>query len=283
MPSEVVIESAGSHVFDLGHLRRQGGEELVQIALRLAGYDRSLWRVRVEKKVTCNSETKPLTVVGWKPWCCYLKIKPGDNNSCHYCSLLMPDGYRGADVYAEMKRVEPMLDRNWRNVAWEKVVDMSEPATIAADEAAELDEAAPPAEVTADADTPAAAPPADETTTDDGAPDRDEGPSARDADGEAGKTDTRGWTKDPERVRLVLLAINEVDKAGPHIDQADFVVKLTDKLDWKGLNRYEIGGVFTSLVRAGFIISVRRGGRASGYTLTEDGHRYMADLLPPGS
>ena len=49
------------------------------------------------------------------------KVKPGDNNSCHYCSLLMPDGLQGNRVYPELKRVETELDRNWKHTQDEMV------------------------------------------------------------------------------------------------------------------------------------------------------------------
>src|SRR5579871_4246867 len=116
MAAKVRIESAGSHVFDLHHLRRQGGEEVVELLLRLANIGDDLtWRLRVEKKVFCTAETRPVAVAGCKPWCCYLKIKPGDNNSGHFCSLLMPQGFRGAEVCEALKRVEHRIGRNWQN------------------------------------------------------------------------------------------------------------------------------------------------------------------------
>src|SRR5205809_822184 len=95
--ADIVVDAGGSHQFDLGHLRREGAVPLVRLLLETAGCDGpALWRVRVEKKVACTATTRPVAVLGNKPWCCYLKIKPGDNNTAHFCSLLMPDGQQGA-------------------------------------------------------------------------------------------------------------------------------------------------------------------------------------------
>src|ERR1700682_459466 len=98
--ADVILETGGSHGFDLGHLRRAGAIRLLRLLLREAGYHKPVpWRVRVEKQFACGPETRPLTVLSAKPWCCYLKIKPGDNNTAHVCSLLMPSGYRGGLGY----------------------------------------------------------------------------------------------------------------------------------------------------------------------------------------
>ena len=35
-----------------------------------------------------------------------MKIKPGDNDTAHFCSLLMPDGYRGEAVYEMLRKAE---------------------------------------------------------------------------------------------------------------------------------------------------------------------------------
>ena len=71
----VTLESAGTHHFDLGHLRRQGAEIMVERLLRHAGLDPELpWRLQVQKKLLCNSETPPLRVVdGPKKWAVYLE------------------------------------------------------------------------------------------------------------------------------------------------------------------------------------------------------------------
>src|SRR5881392_2721114 len=115
----VRVESAGDHAFDLAHIRRQRGEELVELLLERAGFEpEQQWRLQVQKKLTCTSETPPVRVVDEpKKWAIYLKIKPGDNDSCHYCSLLMPEGLQGQNGYSLLKRVALELDRNWRNQA----------------------------------------------------------------------------------------------------------------------------------------------------------------------
>ena len=43
------------------------------------------------------------------------KIKPGDNNTAHFCSLIMPDGLRGEAVYEDLKEVEGRVSSAWKN------------------------------------------------------------------------------------------------------------------------------------------------------------------------
>src|SRR5215203_3413168 len=112
---EIHLDAGGDHQFNLGHLKREGATRLIRLLLQTAGYRRALrWRVRVEKKFGCGPETRPITVVSSKPWCVYLKIKPGDNNTAHFCSLIMPDGYRGEAVYEDLKEVEVRVSAAWR-------------------------------------------------------------------------------------------------------------------------------------------------------------------------
>jgi hypothetical protein len=252
----ITIESAGSHAFDLGHLRRQGGEELVRRLLTRAGLDDGLpWRLQVQKKLFCNGETPPVRVVdGPKKWAVYLKIKPGDNNSCHYCSLLMPPGLQGTEVYPVLKRVEDELDRNWRNQAVEHVNGVPPGAEGKAAREA----------------LPAAAPTAGDSEGSAG-----EGAASAGADEQ--KSGTKGLLSDPDKVGLLLLAIREINQEGyPNHDA--FAAAFARKLGLKDANRYEIGGVLTSLVRKDYIIRKYRGSRAFGYELTEAGQKFIDDL-----
>ncbi len=304
MSAEVIIESAGDHAFDLAHLRREGGEELVRLLLREAGHHGHCWRLRVEKKIACGAETRPVVVIGAKPWCCYLKIKPGDNNSGHYCSLLMPDGLKGEVVYEALKDAEERIDRNWRNGRKDKATVLpTGPAFRAGSPRAPREEDVPvrglsearhdrhdaardddvrtprhlpetgrpppveQASSLADAEEPSSA-----ATVESGS----SGPEFANPPSPA-RTDLKDWTRDPEKLRLTLLAIHEVVDAR---SKTEFVLTLMDKLGWQGVNRYEVGGTFTGLVRQQLIEGVRRGSKDLGYKLTDKGKHLIHDLLP---
>jgi hypothetical protein len=101
------------------------------------------------------------------------------------------------------------------------------------------------------------------------------------APGEAGET-TRGWLDDPEKTRLLLVAIREVNAMGSH-PQDRFAELLSERVGWKKANRHEIGGVFTSLVRRGYIVRIFRGSRPYGYELTEEGRALIHDLIHPAT
>lgn len=283
----VTIESAGDHAFDLGHIRREGGETLVELLLDRAGLDTDLsWRVQVQKKLLCNAETPPVRVVSApKKWAVYLKIKPGDNNSCHFCSLLMPDGMQGPEVYESVKEVERDFDRNWKHKAFARPAVLQPVAAVVANgdgtpAAADTDERGE--DVTEDraderpvpeplfAPSAAAAPP---------------GPAEKDepADEAPGKSSPRGWVSDPEKTRRILRAIHEINSGGFILSLDHFVQTLCDKLGWAPASRYEVGGVFTSLVRKDLIIRLVRGSKPIGYELSDDGWKLIKDIVnvPP--
>lgn len=282
----IIIESAGSHFFDLGHIRRQGGEELLRLLLDKAELPLHLpWRLQVQKKLNCNAETPPVRVVDEpRKWTVHLKIKPGDNNTCHYCSLLMPDGLSGDKVYFQLGKVSSELDRNWRY----KTV---EPANGAPGGSfTHLFSEAPIEEAKA---TPKPEPPiAVEQQTIAASP---EAPS--DAPSAAVETEpsetaaarggrVRGWLNDPDKTRLLLLAIHEINEGGAY-PQDRWSDMLSHRMSWEGANRHEVGGVLTGLVRRDLVMRRFRGSRAYGYVLTEEGRRLIADLIeaapPPAS
>jgi hypothetical protein len=305
MPIEIILEAGGDHQFDLAYLRRQGAIRLVRLLLYVAGYRAALtWRIRVEKKIACGAEMRPITVVGAKPWCCYLKIKPGDNNTGHFCSLLMPNSYRGEVIYDALKAVEDEVNRAWREGA-EEVQLMEEhetPASVesqrqvaarqvaemllgppAADTAVEVSLTTPstqggPTEGTASTTAPSPSletPPAEEE------PPQDQGTNIE-SESEIGSNRLLGWTKDEDKVRLTLLAIHELCREGKDTNLALFVAALSDKLGWEGLRRTQTGAIFAHLKRRGYIYKRLRGTIPLGYALTDAGRAFIHDLLPTG-
>jgi hypothetical protein len=279
----IVLEAGGDHQFDLGHLRRQGAIRLIRLLLHTAGYRQPItWHVRVEKKIACGPETRCVTVVGSKPWCCYLKVKPGDNNTGHFCSLLMPDGFRGESVYDALKGAEDDVTRAWREGVEE--VTLVDSNGTPADSAAERQHAARaaahsllgPPDASGGAPAPAAPapvslPPADEDPGED-----EEGV------GESGTSELLGWTRDEDKVRLTLLAIHELVQEGKATGLASFVAALANKLNWQGLRRKQIGAIFATLKRRGHAYKIQQGSVPLGYALTEQGRAHIQDLLPPG-
>lgn len=273
MPGEIIFVAGGDHRFDLNHLRRQGGEDLVRLLLREAGHEAHVWRVRVEKKFACGAGTRPVSVVGSKPWCCYVKVKPGDNNSGHFCSLLMPDGLNGESIYEAIKGAEERVNRSWHTGVGERPAINGAAPTVAPTPAAAVIRApqAPPDEVANEAAPPEGDTEAEVMATDDES--TAEGPGVA-------KTPLRNWSRDEDKVRLTLLAVEEMAQAGPYASKTEFVTALAERLGWQGVNRHEMGGVFTSLVRRGYLDPVYQGSKDLGYVLTDLGRQQIRDLLP---
>lgn len=246
---EILIEAGGTHQFDLNHLRRQGAGDLLRLLLAEAGLSaRGPWRARVEKKITGGPATRPVSVLVARPWCVYMKIKPGDNDTAHFCSLLMPDGHNAFTVQPLLKAAEDRVNLAWRQQASNgKDPSMSANAHPAA------------------ADAPAA-------------------PRPDEADRDDADSPLLGWINDADRLRLTLLAIDEVNRDGLTKDLEGFVAALSDKLGWRGLRRKQIGGVFTAMVRRGLIAKRKLRDLPTSmpvaYELTPEGQALIADLLP---
>lgn len=138
----VVIESAGDHGFDLPHLKRSGGEELIQRLLEKAGFETSIeWRVRVNEKQPCSGMTPPVTVIRYKEWGVYLRIKPGDNNTCHNVTLLISGDFTASEVYSKLDSVRKSFNRNWRKA--ESVIKTSDRSEIVAEVSTQVAEVLP--------------------------------------------------------------------------------------------------------------------------------------------
>lgn len=115
MPAQVTIESAGDHAFNMPHLKRSGAENLILLLLKKAGFKEDvLWRVRVNKKLKCSGETQPVSIIRQNEWGVYVKLKPGDNDTCHNVTLLVPSQFDSEKVCEKLKSVEKSFSRNWR-------------------------------------------------------------------------------------------------------------------------------------------------------------------------
>lgn len=281
--AEIALEAGGDHQFDLGHLRREGAIRLIRLLLQTAGYRQPIsWHVRVEKKIACGPETRSVTIVGSKPWCCYLKMKPGDNNTGHYCSLLMPNGFRGEAVYEALKSVEDDVNRAWRDGDEEvsPVDSNGTPAEGPADRQAAAREAAHFLLGLAGApldNGPTPAPFIEGPAPTDPAPAAEE-----ESANEPGTSELLGWTRDEDKVRLTLLAMHELVGEGKATGIEEFVAALAEKLSWQGLRRKQIGAIFATLTRRGHAYKLLQGSVPLGYALTAEGREIIRDLLPPG-
>ncbi len=263
--SPITIEAAGTHRFDIPHLRREGAERLLRLLLQTAGLPLHLrWRVRIDKKITCGPQTRPISVYGYEAWRCSLKIKPGDNNTAHLCSLIMPAGYVGGSVFHDLKSVEQLVNRAWRGD--EATEELETPMSNEdATEDQKLEERQVAASVSVcEEEVPLPSEP--EVLIPEPAEEEEMNGSV-----------LRGWSHDPDKVRLTLLAIAEGQRDCKE-DFDLFVETLTDKMGWHGLRRKQIGGVFTALVRRGLIVRLMNGSRALGYGLTPEGDKLIQDL-----
>jgi hypothetical protein len=93
------------------------------------------------------------------------------------------------------------------------------------------------------------------------------------------KATVKGCMADRERTKELLLAIYAVNEDYGSCPQDRWVELLSERMGWENVNRYEVGGVLTSLVRKDLIVKRVRGSKPFGYELTEEGLELIADRL----
>lgn len=257
MPPTVKLESAGTHQFDMGHLRRSGAEELIQLALEKASlFADEEWRVRVNEKQKCSGMTPPLTVTGQKPWCVYMRIKPGDNNTCHNVSLILPTGHKAERIFVQLKGIEKGISRNWRKVE-SKVVATKEPPVKQ--------------------HVPQVAEPLFETPVEDILKVSEKVATIA-APTPAKRFDLAKWLKSHQNIRTLLVEIGKLEYAKLN-DKREFMNRLTGGANLS-INPKQGGAMMRSLMTRGYVEKVGSGLKVVGYKLTDAGKREIGVAVP---
>jgi hypothetical protein len=283
---KVAIEAAGDHSFDLEHIRREGGADLVALLLEKAGVDRRMkWRLRIDEKITGTSHTDPIHITVYKPWCVYIKIKPGDNNTAHRCSLLVPDGSDkgyAKELCAKLQLVQSTVNNEWRGkrprhaepepkkeplpvpVAEEPVpvpvVEEPVPATLAPPKA-ELNGHHKPA--------PQLAEEPDILPTEE-----HEVPVLTEETFSAKKI-----LRDPMQVRDILFAVYKINKLPGINTREHFMDMLRADMKWQDAGKKATGAVITSLYKSDYLMQVVSGVKIVGYRLDDKGKEAVKDLI----
>jgi hypothetical protein len=263
MPAKVILESAGSHCFDMPHLKRSGTEELIQILLEKAGYfEEVTWRVRVNEKQTCSGMTTPISVIRHKKWGIYLRVKSGDNNTCHNVTLIVPSGYKSGEVFGKLKIIEKSFNRNWRKM------EVITPSTVAA----ELNGSAS----TTVLDCPLTTPTDDELL---GINAKVEAKVESIVDNK--KFDLQAFLSNNDNIKAICLSIYSMEDLDTWKDTSNFMNALCDNLSIC-LNGHQGGAMMRSIMGKGLadrLFDKKR--RHVGYRLTRKGKELIKDDLLP--
>jgi hypothetical protein len=269
---EVQIESAGDHSFDLDHIRREGGAEVVETLLNAAGLE-GHWRVRIDKKIGCTSHTKPISVTNYQPWGIHIKIKPGDNNTAHSCSLLFPeqesenwDADYAKHLCNKLKLLEDTANAKWRDkrkrykASAPFVVTSTVPLVKPQD--AKIPE--PQAEVKPEPRVefkPEVVP-------------EPEIPESKKVDDFSAKK----ILGDPVTIETILFWIYKANKTGLY-GKDNFMSKLRTDMKWGDATRHATGSVITNLIKMDMVCQVKRGETVVGYELEETGLKIIQHLI----
>lgn len=299
MSLRVLLEAAGTHSFDLNHLQREGACDLIANLLTEAGYKdgRFKWRLRVDKKCNGSSHTSPINVMGRKDWCVKLKIKPGDNNTSHQCSLLIPDGFSkgfSAELETKLRSVEKKVIEHWRYgkpVSNELVTvvtanghgvvmsEEEEPKTMVVNETGDahgfiLQPPPSPLEEMME----------EEEGGKEAVEEEAEEEEVREEDQEGKKVEVeqvknlRNYLRHPENIRKVLFAVYGMQNQ-PFQDRIHYIDTLRRTMGWEHLNRHNSGAVIAKLVRSDYLLALFRGKSIVNYTVTPAGLNLITDLV----
>lgn len=269
---KVTIEAAGDHSFDLKHIRRQGAVDLVATLLEAAGVDRrKKWRLRVDEKTTCTSHTMPVSVTISKPWCVYIRIKPGDNNTSHRCSLLVPDGSNkgySKELCDRLKLVEQTVNDEWRSGKRRIVSQPEEEETIPTPVAAPLEAIPEAVEEVTPVPAVAIAPATEEHQVTDEP--RIEEPE---------KFNASKILRDPEQIRNVLICLHKISKQSNISTRDQFMDAMRRDMKWEEASKHGTGAIVSSLLKADYLMQVLDGTKIVGYALDDKGKRLIQDLI----
>jgi hypothetical protein len=268
----VIIESAGDHGFDLAHLRRSGGDTLVKFLLQKAGFDiQPEWRVRVNEKQHCSGMTPPVSVVRYHEWGIVLRIKPGDNNTCHNVTMLFPSGLKAAEVFHKLRSVEKGFNRNWRkmpNLGKKMTLPNQQeeiqvtPAKIV-EEAPQVVTTLVPVEISekvVEVSEKVA-----ETVED------------------ALKLDVTDFLSKQENIKAICLHIYEMEEMqnAPWQNSVEFTAELCKRLGVVASNSRQAGAMMRTVIFRGFVNKTFVGAKQIGYALTHKGRDFIkVDLYP---
>lgn len=262
---KVILESAGTHGFDMRHLRRSGAEELIAKALEKANITSPHpWRVRINEKQNCSGATQPFIVTGYKPWCIYMRIKPGDNNTCHNVSLIVPTGVLAEKVYNQLSTIQKTLSRNWRKV---ETVDSSTVMTSVFPPSFNLDSVLQVSKEVVE-EVAAVMVPEEETVVAT-LPQKEETVKK--------KPVVAKWLKNENNIKCLLLEVYNIEQLPP-IDHKH-VMKIVCKGTGLSLSYFEFLAMMKNVIQKGYVNKKGENGEYAGYSLTELGRQQIAELL----
>lgn len=100
--------------------------DLLEFLLEKAGYTKDLeWECRIDKMQHCSPESRPIRIVGFKPFGVSLRVKPKENSTVdQLCTLLIPEGsgYSAKNLFEQLKVNEKSVSRFWRREQKDKPV-----------------------------------------------------------------------------------------------------------------------------------------------------------------
>jgi hypothetical protein len=123
MAANVRVFSAGEHM----HADPEEAGELVALLLNRSGYTKDFeWECRIDKMKHCDSASRPIRVIGHKPYGIILRVKPHPHATTdQQMTLMIPSGsgYSASNLVNQLKNNEKSISRMWRQQ--EKKVNMT--------------------------------------------------------------------------------------------------------------------------------------------------------------
>lgn len=113
-PGPVVkVFTAGDHFH--GYEKPADATEMLEILLKRSGYTKPFeWECRIDKLKHCSPETRPIRVIGYKPYGVSIRVKPSFDSTIDYlATLFVPQGsgYSAADLYKQLHNNEKSVSR----------------------------------------------------------------------------------------------------------------------------------------------------------------------------
>jgi hypothetical protein len=246
--------------------------ELVKMLLEKAGYTKNLtWECRIDKMLHCSHDSRPIRIVGYKPYGVSMRVKPKDNSTVdQLCTLLIPSGsgYSAKNLFEQLKANEKSISRHWRKEQKENRM-AGEPQTV---NSPLLNIPLPPPL------------PAPALIEEEPVPEPVEQPVAAVEEDVPEFKDLTALSKDKDKLKFVLRHIHMLSQDNSIKSKDEFIVLLRGQCKWEKFLVRICSRAVNELVKNEYVMEcIGDRNKIIGYTLTQKGLGTIGISGPPKS
>ncbi len=247
--------------------------ELLELLLKRSGYTKGYeWECRVDKLRHCSAESRPVRMVGFKPYGVSVRVKPDVHATRDYeMTLLIPQGsgYSAKSLFTQLKANEKSISRTIRQEQKEKKEVPTTTMTTVIERPHINGVSVTRLEIKEEEKKEVVEP---ETFV------KDERPEF---------ANLQGVVKSHDKLLYVLKKVKSVIDTNFCKNRVQFAQTLKHECHWRGSHLAAVSRVLTELVKSEYLMErVNERDKVIGYLLTDKGRGFLEkykDAPPPPS